>query len=297
MKMQRKILNLIIKDLTDEIGPSEEKELKAWIKARPENEQQFIQIEQLLRLTDSSFETYTPKTEEQWEKLRSRIEAEIVQPKVIPFSMGRWWKIAATLLLLVGIGFLLRTTLEKDESNVLVEIAINNEVDKKDLTAEVFTKDSIRIFYLSDSSKIRLNTNSKFIYPEEFAGANRVVTLIGEAFFEVTSDPSKPFIVLAGNTETRVLGTSFNVKAYEDDHEVEVIVVAGKVELSSKGGQDENTVILKANDRGTFNKGESTIKKEKIKGKKFKWWFKNIEKDIKRIVNKAKKKLHINKNK
>ena len=297
MKMERKTLDLTIKYLTDEISSHEEQELKEWIMKSNENEQQFNQVERLLRLTESSFETYTPKTKEQWEKLKVRIEAEIDKPKMLPFSSGAWLRIAAAALMLIGIGSLLRIYLEKEVSSVLVVDSSNTEVENKSIIVEVITEDSIRVFHLPDSSWIRLNKNSEFTYPEEFTGTNRMVTLIGEAFFEVTADSTMPFIVRAGDTETLVLGTSFNIKAYREDEEIEVIVIEGMVELSLRGGESENKVILKANDRGTFIKAKNTIKKGRTKGKKFRWWLNNVEKDIKRMINKAKKKLNINKNK
>ena len=282
MKMERKIWDLIVKHFTDEITKSEEKELQEWVRADKENEGKLNQVEQLLRLSESSFETYTPNTEKEWEKLKAKIEMEITQPKVRPITPTKWWRMAAAVLLLIGVGFLLKTIFEKDEMYASVD---------------VITKDSIMVFYLPDSSKIHLNKNSKFTYPEKLAGTDRTVTLSGEAFFEVAKNASKPFIVQAGNTETKVLGTSFNVKAYEDDEEVEVIVVTGKVEFSSAKGEIENKVILEVNNKGTFNKAKGFLKKEKNKSKEYKWWLKNVEKDIRRFIKKVGKEINKHKNK
>ncbi|SEL75078.1 FecR family protein [Parapedobacter koreensis] len=85
---------------------------------------------------------------------------------------------------------------------------------------------------LPDRSVIWLNANSLVEYPEDFGRGERTVRLIrGEAFFEVTPDPSKPFAVKTEWFETRVLGTSFNVQVQPDTDEMGVAVETGKVEV------------------------------------------------------------------
>ncbi|WP_099290358.1 FecR family protein [Butyricimonas sp. Marseille-P3923] len=69
---------------------------------------------------------------------------------------------------------------------------------------------------LSDGTKVWLNSDSEFEYPTSFAEGERVVSLKGEAYFEVTHDEQKPFVVKSGKQRVRVLGTSFAVQAYED---------------------------------------------------------------------------------
>ncbi|HWW38703.1 FecR family protein, partial [Pedobacter sp.] len=77
-----------------------------------------------------------------------------------------------------------------------------------------------------------LGPRSKFNYPDRFSGVKRTVKLEGEAFFEVKHDATHPFVIQSGAVSTTVLGTSFNVKAYRLNHDVEVTLVTGKVAVA-----------------------------------------------------------------
>lgn len=85
---------------------------------------------------------------------------------------------------------------------------------------------------LCDGTEVWLNANSNFVYPTAFIGNERIVTLEGEAYFKVTKDPKRPFIVKTKTVQTRVLGTEFNIRSYtpEDTH---VVLINGKVEVSN----------------------------------------------------------------
>ncbi|MES2893766.1 MAG: FecR domain-containing protein [Bacteroidota bacterium] len=87
---------------------------------------------------------------------------------------------------------------------------------------------------LADGSKIWLNADSKIQYPEVFDGNTREVYLNGEAFFEVAKNPAKPFIIHLANGTVRVLGTSFNIRAYDNEKAVETSVATGKVAFIPK---------------------------------------------------------------
>lgn len=86
---------------------------------------------------------------------------------------------------------------------------------------------------LSDGSVVRLNSDSKLTYPVQFIGKQRIVMLEGEAFFEVTKDPEHPFIVRTHYGDVQVLGTAFNVNAYNDNEACYTTLVRGKVGISS----------------------------------------------------------------
>lgn len=87
---------------------------------------------------------------------------------------------------------------------------------------------------LSDGTRVKLNSGSKISFKESFTNDSaRIVNLEGEAYFDVTKDASRPFIVKSNYIETRVLGTSFNIRAYPQDGEVSVAVAEGKVKVNS----------------------------------------------------------------
>lgn len=86
-------------------------------------------------------------------------------------------------------------------------------------------------FTLDDGSRVWLNADSRLEFPVQFTGKERRVVLIGEAYFEVSSNKDKPFIVQSQGMNTRVLGTTFNIKAYNDDPIIQTTLISGKVEV------------------------------------------------------------------
>jgi|SRR6185437_1024114 len=88
---------------------------------------------------------------------------------------------------------------------------------------------------LADGSKVWLNAGSSLRYPVLFIGNERKVSVTGEAYFEVTHDASKPFIVNNGAMDVRVLGTHFNVNAFEDDgNDIKVTLLEGSVKINNE---------------------------------------------------------------
>ena len=97
---------------------------------------------------------------------------------------------------------------------------------------------------LSDGSRVWLNAGSSVTYPVSFAGNERIVSISGEAYFEIVHNASKPFKVTKGDLEVAVLGTHFNVNAYEDESEIKVTLLEGLVKVSTNK-QPNNSTILK----------------------------------------------------
>ncbi|MCG8320799.1 MAG: FecR domain-containing protein [Cytophagales bacterium] len=120
---------------------------------------------------------------------------------------------------------------------------------------------------LKDGTKIKLNSNSKLIFPRTFASKQRKVTLIGEAFFEVSEDQSRPFIITSGQIATVVHGTSFNVRAFPYEPEIKVAVATGRVSVEKiHMYEDEKTqqaILLSPREMAVFEK--ETKKTEKLK--------------------------------
>lgn len=109
---------------------------------------------------------------------------------------------------------------------------------------------------LEDGSEVTLQPQASLSYPEHFEEKSRIVHLSGEAFFNVTKNPLKPFFVHTGELVTRVLGTSFNVKSYNQAKSIEVSVVTGRVsvyENSKKTQQTRNGIILNPNQKIRFD--------------------------------------------
>ncbi|MFZ4583235.1 MAG: FecR family protein [Paludibacter sp.] len=112
---------------------------------------------------------------------------------------------------------------------------------------------------LPDQSKVWMNSNSKLIYRN---GENntREVKLIGEAFFKVVKDKSRPFIVSANNIQVEVLGTSFNVNARQGSDIIETSLVEGSIKLT--GSELSQDYLLKPNEKAIYSTMTKTIKIE-----------------------------------
>ncbi len=89
---------------------------------------------------------------------------------------------------------------------------------------------------LSDGSLVHLNAMSSLRYPVRFTGTTREVELCGEAFFEVKKDDA-PFVVKTDDAEIRVLGTTFNICAYPENHNIQTTLVTGSVQMQAPGGE------------------------------------------------------------
>ncbi|MDN5217350.1 DUF4974 domain-containing protein [Fulvivirgaceae bacterium BMA12] len=100
---------------------------------------------------------------------------------------------------------------------------------------------------LSDGSMVMLNAASKLVYPAQFKGRTREVTLEGEGFFEVIPAAKQPFVVRSGNLITTASGTAFNVKAYPEDGMAEVAVQKGQVSVARINDRTSKPTIVTAN--------------------------------------------------
>lgn len=103
---------------------------------------------------------------------------------------------------------------------------------------------------LSDGTKVWINANSKLKYPASFNNNERKVYLEGEAYFDVYEDKKRPFIVDLGYASVKVLGTEFNVRAYDDEKEISAVLVNGSVQLYST--KHKKDILLKPGERSSL---------------------------------------------
>ena len=128
-------------------------------------------------------------------------------------------------------------------------------------------------FKLNDGSTVKLNSGSTLQFPREFTGNERRVVLNGEAFFEVAKDPNHPFIVETHGISTTVLGTSFNVRAFEEDKSTTVSVVTGKVRVADEAGQG---IELEPAQEAIYDKENKDLVKQPSQLDKAVAWKENI---------------------
>ncbi|RPI05002.1 MAG: DUF4974 domain-containing protein [Ignavibacteriae bacterium] len=115
------------------------------------------------------------------------------------------------------------------------------------------------ILTLLDGTKITLNADSKLKYPARFGEELREVSLEGEAYFEVTHDAGKPFVVHTGDIATTDLGTKFNVSAFPREQTITISLEEGKIEVSAKNSnRKKNEMILSPAQQLVYNKEKET---------------------------------------
>ena len=175
-------------------------------------------------------------------------------------KMKFWYRVAAAIFLIATLGA--SVLLYNHFNHSTPQLAEVNEFIEK--SCGPGEKLNVK---LADGTKVKLNSNSKLIVSGTFFQYHRKVILIGEAFFEVTEDISRPFIVTSDQLTTTVHGTSFNVRAFPHEKEIKVAVASGKVSVESipTSGQDKTkqTIFLSPTEMAVFEK--KTQETEKVK--------------------------------
>lgn len=125
----------------------------------------------------------------------------------------------------------------------------------------VSTLAEVRTIRLPDQTEVTLNRYSSLTYPERFKGKHREVQLQGEAYFEVHKDARHPFVVQAQEVNVKVLGTHFNVEAYQPDADVKTTLLEGRVAVSIPHTGDE--LVLQPNESAVYNRLKGTLVRER----------------------------------
>lgn len=256
--MNDKYLYLTSKYLTGEIAEAEREELFAWVDESEVNKAEFEEIQELWSLSADVEEDFDTDISVAWKKVANRTIAK--EAKIIRYPWAKQLlRIAAVILVVVGAYWSIDKWNQKAE-DLVYQTAAN---EKTQIT-------------LPDGSKVWLNENTKLAFAEEFAP--RIVKLEGEAFFDVehlTND--NPFEIRSGDTKTTVLGTSFNVRAYPEEQQVEVTVETGKVafekaEKEEAKDEKDTKVLLIAGDSGLFDRVERSVSKKELKNENANSW-------------------------
>jgi len=181
-----------------------------------------------------------------WQKVSARIDesahSEISLPVKTRFIRSTFMKVAAAALVLMALG--------------VSGIYLRNKGAFSGITTYTTAEDQKKMeLLLPDGSRVFLNRNSRLSYRSDFGKKTRDVELSGEAYFEITPDASKPFVIDAGNASVKVIGTTFNVIASKGDSGVEVFVTSGKVLLSDNSGS--GSILLDPGYIGTLTSGKT----------------------------------------
>ncbi|MEM6344641.1 MAG: FecR domain-containing protein [Bacteroidota bacterium] len=187
-----------------------------------------------------------------------------------PTRRGRSWlfygSIAASVLLFAALGALIlgQKTPPSTERKGLVL--------RQSSILEVAPGEAVRAFHFPDGSKVWLNSSSRIEVPAEFGDSLRIVRLEGEAFFEIRRDTLLPFVVMTDDIFTQVLGTSFNISAYEKE-DLRVSVSSGRVSVFEENGKEE---ILNSGQGIRISNQGSNWSRERVDTAKIEAWRKGV---------------------
>lgn len=217
-------------------------------------EQKPYRIEDHLLSNYEKFESI--ETEKDWQKVRERMGFGGEQQQRIDAPgkrMRMYWSAAAVAIILLGVGFMARNILTAPPAMLVAQ-----------------TGETKKEVVLPDGSLISLNRFSELTYPEKFGRKSRSVSFTGEGFFEIASDPKKPFTISINEMATvEVLGTSFNINAASESDSVMVHVVEGRVAFFTAGSPDER-LLMNKNDQAVLKSGN--IRLEKTANRNFLSW-------------------------
>lgn len=177
-------------------------------------------------------------------QLRTRIQVTDKKQTVKKlYFLDRWLPYAAAILLCLGVGL---------TSYYFTRNAFDRDYKEYRVSADKGQRSTVT---LPDGTVVWLNSHTEVIYSNEYGAKDRVVSLTGEAYFEVAKDKEQRFIVKAGEMEIEALGTSFNVKAYKEDKEIITTLFEGKVKATA----EEDEAILYPNHFAAFDREEHKL--------------------------------------
>ncbi|HER09947.1 MAG TPA: DUF4974 domain-containing protein [Bacteroides sp.] len=233
---------------------------ESWMKSGPPNLDQAEQAIGLLRAMRQEGEREVPfSKEDEFAKILHRImHRELISKDYGSTSLRKWLRVAAVIILLLvsGTGYLLiRSGFSPGRTLTSHEITV--------------PKGSRTQITLEDGSTVWLNAESTLKYPSRFARSVRQVELTGEAYFTVTKSPDRPFVVLTSDVRIKVLGTSFNVKAYPNEDIIETTLESGLVNIekirAEKG--ESGKIILKPRQKLVLYKSTLNAEITEVKDK------------------------------
>lgn len=240
-----KYITLLSKVLTKGASLEEKEELEQWANENSSQKAFVEETTEVWNLSKNYAEQLPVDTNSAWAKFEGKLDSKASKPTLLR-SLTSYWK-AAVVVGLLATSLIWLATQNLSEGQPVLEIVKTGAEEQKELT-------------LPDGSIVLLNENSSLAYAKDFAV--REVNLKGEAFFEVSKRNGQAFEIKTRTTKTSVLGTSFNVRAY-DKTPVEVAVVTGKVAVESIEKGAASSVVLLPNEGVVYDALNKKMQKNK----------------------------------
>lgn len=222
---------IMMKFITNRCSDEELRMVQQWMDESEDNARQIFEMERIAMLAEN-LKTDKHQHDRVWDSINDKIlEDKLRNNRLRRIRILRWSAAAAVFIgILLGSIFILRQP----------------KVEMIELTADNGTM----TITLPDSTKVWLNRYASITYPKAFADDRRIVSISGEAYFEVTHDTSRPFTVDGKWLNVTVLGTKFNFNSSEDKENT-VSLLEGKIEVTP--GKNKDGVVLSPGQKVQFN--------------------------------------------
>jgi transmembrane sensor len=231
---QNDTFELITKKLSGTANSAETARLDEWISLSSANRQYFEHVKNIWDTSDILIDPTLINLSASFKKVLGRIQ-KVSSKRTIWYY---WQKVAAFMILPLAVGIMILLYFNSTDTTFVNGIVYN------EVYSTFGTRTSLR---LSDSTLVWLNSGSSLRYPNKFQKGTRTVFLDGEAYFEVKSDVSWPFVVETSSLRVKATGTKFNVQEYNSDKTTEVTLVSGKVFVNKSESSNISTLISELN--------------------------------------------------
>ncbi len=237
--------DLIGKYLAGEAVSDEIAFIESWVKQDDRNQRYFDQLRTIFQKSAEVIDYQAYDTDAAWAKLRRSLKASqgntvTMWPSKSSNSFRLYWRIAASLVLVLGVGFFVYRLTKTESISPTFVVSDNGTVTDT----------------LPDGSDVVLNKQTQLAYSFDKKKKVHKVSLKGEAYFNIQHDSTKTFIIEIDGVMIKDIGTSFNVKAYPESNTVEVVVESGEVMFYT---DTDSGVYLRANGKGIYNKSTKTF--------------------------------------
>ena len=227
-----------MKHLLGEATPEEEEAVNKWKAEEEANNVYYNQLSQIWNSSKAIAASSAVDEIKAWQNFQQRFAKPKEEAVIVPLKKFAWSRVAASVIVLAGLA-------------IAAFLLLNKEAAPKEMVAQ--TQQNVLIYTLPDNSVVTLNKQSSITYLSKFNGDKREIALKGEAFFNVTPDKKKPFVITVNDVQVTVVGTSFNVK--NEKGNTEVVVETGIVRVTKNGKTTElvagQKLLLAANDSVT----------------------------------------------
>lgn len=248
-------INLLVGYIEGSADNSVKLQVEEWLEAEPENRIFFNRLNEAWRNPQDLEALSSECIENDWKNISDKLSdiKSISGNRKAVSGFGWLWRAAAIILLLLssGIGYFVG-------SKNIHPLSFSSKT-YHELIVPQGEKSELK---LSDGSRVWVNAGSTIRFPNSFDNVSRDIWLDGEAYFEVTHDKNKPFLVHTSDLDVKVHGTKFNVKAYSAENIIEATLIEGSVSLQSRNlfNLKSQEVYLQPNHKAIYIKKKIMVK-------------------------------------